>query len=475
MNQFAGNVNNQKTTTENGMKARVSAGLKTVDLFYKIGASRGKDIVPEFQAALVEDQDKAVRILLNARDVREGKGERQIFRDVLKFIDINYPELVERIVAKIPEIGRWDDGFSIPSLKGRKVFYALIAKKLESNDNIGLLTKWLPREKSAKKQFANELMHFLGMKPKQYRKMLVKNTNVVEQKMCANQWNEINFSHVPSCAMSLYKRAFPRHTERFAQYLEDLKNNVSGVKINATAIFPHVVIKEAVQGWNIDSITRDTIIQQWQSLPDYMNDKRVLPMVDVSGSMDSLVPGSNYSCMTVAISLGLYCAERNKGDYKDLFLTFSGNPALLSLKGNIIEKVKQMQRSDWEMNTDLAKAFDLILKHGIQFKVPDNEMPEMVLILSDMQFDADWYESKNRTAFKMIKQKYKDAGYTMPKIVFWNLNSKNNVPVKFDKSGAALVSGFSPSILTSVLSDNVEHFTPEGVMLEAIMKERYNW
>lgn len=478
MNQFVNNVNNQKTVTENGMKARVSSSSKNVDLFYKIGASRGQSIIEEFVAAFVENQDYAIRILLNARDVREGKGERRIFRDVLQFIDINYPELIERIIVKIPEIGRWDDGFSLSTLRSRKMFYTLIAKEIETNPN-SLVFKWLPREKSSKKNIANELMYFLGMKPKQYRKMLSSNTKVVEQQMCANKWNEINFSHVPSCAMHMYRRAFPKHTEKFGQYLEDLKNGVKGVKINAGAIYPHVIVKDMIQRglFSSNNTDKEVMIQQWNALPDYMNGKRILPMVDVSGSMGDIIPGSNTKCLTVAMALGLYCAERNKGDYKDLFLTFSNNPELQKLEGDIFEKIVQLNRGHWEMNTDISKAFDLILNHGIEFKVPNDQMPEIVLILSDMQFDCAYNMNNddNQTAFKMIKSKYKKAGYSMPKIVFWNLNSYNNVPVKFDKEGSALVSGLSPSILTSILSDNLEVFTPENVMIETIMKERYNW
>jgi hypothetical protein len=215
--------------------------------------------------------------------------------------------------------------------------------------------------------------------------------------------------------------------------------------------------------------------KQWEALENFVGDANVLPLVDVSGSMSCRAGGagsqSATSCMDVAVSLGLYLADKNKGKFKDTFLTFSGNPELLHLKGNIVEKCNQMVKSNWGMNTDLVRAMDKILATAKAGGVPEEEMPSMLLILSDMQFDQ--CARFDDSAMKMIARKYEEAGYEMPKIVFWNLNAADNVPVKYDTRGVALVSGFSPAIMTAVLGGDAEKFTPEAMMLKAVMIDRY--
>jgi len=218
------------------------------------------------------------------------------------------------------------------------------------------------------------------------------------------------------------------------------------------------------------------IEKQWEALPNYVGDANILPLVDVSGSMTCKAGGyqskSNLTCLDVSVSLGLYLADKNKGKFKDTFLTFSSNPELMHLKGNINQKIDQMVKSEWEMNTNLHAAFKKILDIAVQGNVPQEEMPEMVLILSDMQFDH--CVKHDDSAIQMIARKYQEAGYEIPKVVFWNLNaSYGNSPVKFDKSGTALVSGFSPAIVKPLLSADLDGFTPEAVMLKTIMDDRY--
>jgi hypothetical protein len=176
--------------------------------------------------------------------------------------------------------------------------------------------------------------------------------------------------------------------------------------------------------------------------------------------------------LDVAVSLGLYCADKNTGKFKDTFLTFSGSPELLHLKGNIVQKVQQMVSSNWAMNTDLVKAMNKILRVAKEGNVPQEEMPEMLLIMSDMQFDQ--CARFDDSAMKMIARKFEEAGYELPKIVFWNLNAKDNVPAKYDASGVALISGFSPQIMAAVLGGDTEKFTPEAIMMKALMVPRYD-
>jgi hypothetical protein len=211
-------------------------------------------------------------------------------------------------------------------------------------------------------------------------------------------------------------------------------------------------------------------------MENFVGDANVLPLVDVSGSMTTKAGGSSSksetTCLDVAVSLGLYVADKNKGKFKDTFLTFSEKPELLHLKGNIVQKVKQMVDSSWGMNTNLVKAMDKILKTAVEGGVPQEEMPEVLLIMSDMQFDR--CAKFDDSAMQMIARKFEAAGYALPKIVFWNLNAHDNVPVKHDASGVALVSGFSPAIMVSVLGGDTEQFTPEAIMRKAIMVPRYD-
>jgi hypothetical protein len=468
MNTFVNAVMNQEARTENGMKARKSTANALVDLFYNIGASRGKDITPAFTAALVADEDLALRIALWARDVRGGAGEREIFRQVLRYLEKNRPDLAKRVLAKVPEVGRWDDVFVFDSKELKNEAYTMLGDALRAKN--GLAAKWTPR----KGQIAREVREFFGMSPKFYRKSLVELTKVVEQEMCAKQWDAINFSHVPSVAAARYKKAFYRNTPKYAEYVASLvKGDNPKVKVNAGAVFPYDVLKGiSAYGNRYNKTETDLVVKQWEALENFVGDANILPLVDVSGSMCSPA-GKNASvtCMDVAVSLGLYLADKNQGAFKDTFLTFSGSPELLHLKGNVVEKMQQMVASQWGMNTDLVKAMDKILKTAVQGGVSQEEMPKVLLILSDMQFDQ--CARFDDTAMQMIERKFTVAGYQVPQIVFWNLNASDNAPVKSDKSGAALVSGFSPAIVKAVLAADTSDFTPEAIMLKTIMTDRY--
>jgi hypothetical protein len=468
MNAFVNAVANQEARTANGMKARKSTAKATVDLFYNIGASRGKNIVPAFTAAYVENADVALRIAQWARDVRGGAGERQLFRDILVHLEKRDPDAALALLKKVPEVGRWDDIFVFQSPVLKSAAYTMLGDALRASN--GLAAKWTPR----KGKVAAEVRAFFGMTPKQYRKSLVTLTKVVETQMCANDWDNINFSHVPSVAARQYKKAFNRHTPLFAEYVAKLVAKDASVKVNASAIYPHDVLKGIAHSYvKFDKTETDHVIAQWDALPNYVGDASILPLVDVSGSMTcSAGKNTQVRCLDVAVSLGLYLADKNKGVFKDTFLTFSSKPELVTLKGNIIQKVEQMSKSNWDMSTDLHAAMSKILNVAVKNSVPESDMPKMLLILSDMQFNH--CARFDDTAMQMIERKFADAGYTVPQIVFWNLNSSDNVPVKADKSGAALVSGFSPSIMTSLLAADLDQFTPEGIMLKTVMSDRYS-
>jgi len=467
MSTFVEAVANQEARTANGMKARKSTSNAVVDLFYNIGASRGKDIVPAFTAAYVADKNLALRIALWARDARSGAGERDLFRSILKHLEKTDKDAALALLKKVPELGRWDDIFVFTDKDLKSAAYTMLGNALREKN--GLAAKWTPR----KGEVAREVREFFGMSPKFYRKSLVALTKVVETQMCAKDWDNINFSHVPSVAASRYKKAFNRNTTKFAEYVASLVKGDPTVKVNASAIFPYDVLK-GVSYANFSKTETDHIIAQWEALPNYVGNANILPLVDVSGSMGSPA-GKNTSvtCMDVAVSLGLYLAEKNQGKFKDTFLTFSDKPELMTLKGNVVQKMAQMVKSDWGMSTNLHAAFSKILDVAVANEVPQSEMPEMVLILSDMQFNA--CVKHDSSAMEMIERKFKAAGYSVPQVVFWNLNASDNVPVKADKSGAALVSGFSPAITKALLAADMDEFTPEGIMLKTVMSDRYNF
>lgn len=473
MNTFVSAVQNQSARTTNGMVARKSTANACVDLFFKIGASRGKDITKDFVAAYVENKDVALRIAQWARDVRGGSGEREIFRQILKYLDKHDADAAKALLRKVPEIGRWDDIFVVDTNKAYA--FTMLGDALRAKN--GLAAKWTPR----KGELAVEIRNFFGMSPKFYRKSLVELTRVVEQDMCAKNWDGINFSHVPSVASARYKKAFYRNaTEAYSAYVAELvkdpKDRTMDVKVNAGAVYPYDVLKGVINLYhnaNFNKTQLDLVVAQWDALENFVGDANVLPLVDVSGSMACPAgKNGNVTCLDVAVSLGLYLADKNQGKFKDTFLTFSGSPELLHLKGNVVQKAQQMVKSNWAMNTDLVKAMDKILKTAKDGNVPQEEMPEMLLILSDMQFDQ--CARFDDSAMQMIARKFEAAGYELPKIVFWNLNAADNVPVKYDARGVAMVSGFSPAIMKAVLSGDTEQFTPEAIMLKAVMVPRYD-
>lgn len=467
MNKFVDSIADDMTVTTNGMPAHVTTANACLNLFYKIGAIRGatyETVVRHFAPAFAENRELALRIAAWARDIRGGAGERTVFRHIVTYLETVDVDAALRLLNKVPDIGRWDDVLVANSTVGRARAIEMIDEALKSGN--GLAAKWLPR----KGEVAARLRASLGMSPKQYRKTLVALTNVVEQKMCAKEWDKIEFGKLPSLASSRYRTAFYRNAEaKYRAYAESLTKGEA--KINAGAVYPYDVIK----GLRTANIVEQQVINaQWDALPDYMNDKRVLAMVDVSGSMCCPAGGNkNLMCIDVSVSLGLYVASKGKSAFKDVFMTFSANPQLQVLKGKgIVDRYNQINKSAWGMNTDLMKAFDAILARGVKYKVPQEDMPEILLIMSDMQFD-ECIKNPTLTAFEGMRKRYEDAGFQMPKVVFWNLNSYENVPVKAGQHGTALVSGFSPSILKAVLSDNLEQFTPLSVMMEAISDPRY--
>lgn len=459
---FIDALQSNDTLTENGMITNSSSLNECVNLFFTIGAMRGQDknrLISNFSKAFNENPLVALKTLFWVRDVRGGAGERQIFRDIIKYLVENHPNVVSKNIQAIPYFGRWDDlsvlfGTPLEAQAIQMFVQGLIVKD-------GLCAKWIPR----KGNIFNAIRKAMNVTPKDLRKLLVGYSNTVEQKMCANEWTNIEYSKVPSLAMARYTKAFAKHDSvGFSNFITRL--NKGETKINTGALYPYNVIQTMKEGvWELAN-------EQWKSLPNYMEGvtERILPVVDVSGSMGSTVSG-NISCMDVAVSLGLYISERNEGVFKDAFITFSENPTLEKLDGTLKDRYTQMINSKWGMNTNLGAVFNLILKQATKHKLKPEDMPTKLLIMSDMEFDEAIND--RLSAIDMIRLKYEEYNYELPKIIFWNIQSRNkNFPVRYDDNNTALISGLSPTIVKSILGD--KEITPISVMNDTINANRYS-
>ena len=453
------------TFTENLMPTHSTSLDRCVDLFAGIGSARNwseDEIESAFVRAFEQEPLIAMKILFWARDVRGGAGERRVFRVITEYMDgnSNYDWALNKNIGLIPEYGRWDDLFQL----NEEYSLPMIEHALLEHEN-GLLAKWLPR----KGPFANKVRRFLDMTPKSYRKILVKLSNTVEQNMCAKDWDTITYESVPSVAMSKYKKAFKRNDDaRFSAFIDAVVKGETTIK--AGVLFPYQLYQAYKRREDAKAIEA-----QWMNLPNYMEDNphRILPMCDTSGSMTRDYGGHNTNLvpMDISVSLGIYISERNEGIFKDAFLTFSRQPQLQYLKGSFTARCKQLETAHWAMNTNLEAAFKLLLNKAVHNAIAPDEMPNMILIISDMQFD-NCVDVPSDNALYMIKRLYEERGYEFPKVVFWNINARvGKMPVSYTDENTGIVSGCSPAILTSILSG--ETLTPRDLMLRTINVPRY--
>lgn len=468
MNSFVNAIN---PTTANGAVTLATSKDVFVDLFSMIGSCRNhrQDAVNLFRLAFSQDRQMAMRILLWVRDCRGGAGERAIFGDIISYLQsIGEYELLNTLAKYVPEFGRFDDYFVFLKNKNTaKVTAELIKKSILAGNN--LAAKWMPREKSANKDIAKILQKQWKMSSKEYRKYLVERTNVIETQMCNKEFDKIIFKHVPSLAMARYTRAFGRNApEKFAEYKDALKSGE--VVAKATSLFPHDVIRSVNSvGYGEDYVVQNA---QWNSLENYVpSDVSILPIVDVSGSMRCLASGA-VTCMDVAVGLGIYLSERQSSAFRGSILTFTEKPSLFKInpEDSIEKKVNEVLRFPWGMSTDFVAAMRLILQTAVTNNVPAEEMPDYLLLCSDMEFNMA--SKAGDTNFEQVKAEFESVGYKLPKLIFWQLNGRaNNIQVAANQVDTAMVSGFSTSILTAVLSGNTP--TPESIMYDAIMKPRY--
>lgn len=472
--------------TENGARAFATTESLLLDFFAQGGAIRNRseqDKISMFTKAFGENPTLALRTLFYFRDVRGGQGERDTFRVIVKYLADRHTDSMRKNLIHIPFFGRWDDLYAFVGTKLE--VDALDIMNLQFMEDMkaeypSVLGKWLKSENTSSaesRQLGKKTREHFGLTPKAYRKSLTalrKKIAIVEAKMSAKKWTEIDYSKIPSQAGMRYRQAFYRNDQmRYEEFVNALKRGDEGVKINAKTLFPYEIVREVrskFYGWysSGNSTEANVLDAMWKNLPDYFDgqEDNSMVVVDTSGSMAGLP-------IEVALSLGIYAAERNKGRFHNHFMTFSRRPQLIELQGsNIIEKVKNMNNAHWEMNTNVEAVFDLILNTAIKDKLPKDQMISRIFIVSDMEFDACADGSNDVTLFEAIERKYVSAGYEMPKLVFWNVNARNTqFPSRMSKTGVQLVSGASPSIFKNLLKG--EMLSAYDMMLDVINDERY--
>jgi hypothetical protein len=475
-------VESNFTLTENGAKTNKSTLNDVLDWFAAGGALRTRtaaDVIKLFSRAYAQDRLTALKVLFYFRDVRNGQGERTTFRILMNWLATNYSDVAKKNLSNVPFYGRFDDLYSLLGTPLESDVFELFAeqlkediKNMKAEKPVSLLAKWLKSENTSSETscaLGHKTRKALDLTPKRYRKVLsaLRNyINVLEVKMCAGNWSEIDFEKVPSKASLNYRKAFGRHDqERYAAYLKAVEKGEA--KINAGALYPYEIFRSIIGGHH----SAQEILQadlQWKAMPNWLegNEHYGLVIADVSGSMSGLP-------ILVSVSLALYFAERNIGPFKDYWMNFSSRPSFQKFCGNnIYEKYQNMDKTNWDQSTNLQAAFDLILLTSLQNKVAQKDMPSVLYIVSDMEFNGAC-ECNSKTNFEVMKAKYARAGYKLPRVVWWNVNARNdNFPVRSDDTGTALVSGASPSILKSLLS--AKDFDPMSIVYETVNNPRYD-
>ncbi len=472
-----------KTYTENGAATYLSTGSECLDLFGTIGAIRNnseQEIITRFVRAFTENPDIAMKILFFARDVRGGLGERRVFRTLFRWLAVHYPESVKKNISYVSDYGRFDDLLVLIGTPCQSSMVDFIrnqlAKDVEASytgGEISLLAKWLPSDNASDKETvknAKILIKMLGTTDKEYRKtlsMLRAKIRIIENNLREKDYT-FDYSKQPSKAMFKYRKAFRRNDgERYNEYLQKVAGGEA--KMNTATLMPYELVAPYIRRY----LEPDTSIETaWNNLEDFTNGENALAVVDGSGSMygyygdtDSVKP------ITVAMSLGIYFAEHNKGAFANHFITFSENPQLVELKGeNLYEKVKYCKTFNEVANTNIQKVFELILNTAVKNNLPQSELPTTLYFITDMEFDV-CTEDASLTNFEYAKKIFEEKGYKLPRVVFWNVDSRNmHQPVKQNEQGVALVSGCTPAIFSMVADGTL---SPYKVMMDIIGSERY--
>ncbi|MDE7325630.1 MAG: DUF2828 family protein [Lachnospiraceae bacterium] len=464
------------TRTENGASALGTTGNACLDFFGVAGSLRGADearICALFEEAFQEDALLATKIVFYARDIRGGLGERATFRILLAYMAKKHPGALVPNLDLVGVFGRYDDLYCLVGTPCEDAMWAAMKtqfeedlKNLHEGRALSFLAKWIKTADASSKdtrrlgiltaqKLGYPVYHF-----KRIVRSMRKNIRVVECLMSQNRWDEILYPKVPSRAMMIYRNAFMRHDgERFKEFVG--KAAAGEVKINSSALYPYDIVEKILYQKEDSPVLQ----AQWQQLPDYVQKgTNAIVMADVSGSMYGRP-------MATAIGLAIYFAERNTGAYHNLFMTFSGSPQIVTLKGqSLAQKINNVSKADWCNNTSLELAFLRVLEIAIAGHVPPEEMPKSILVISDMEIDS--CGDRKWTFYEQMEARYKEAGYGIPNVVFWNVASRHDVfHADHKRRGVQLCSGQSAAVFGQVLS--CIGCTPVEMMHKVVDSKRY--
>lgn len=469
--------------TENGALMEGTNGKALLDMNFSASTDNYRDgdyIYSKFHNALMETPMEAMKWLFYARDCRGGMGFRNIFREIMVRLLHECPNLSNDLLELVPEYGYWKDlnvmyGMTTDA-NLKKAIIKVYAKQLTEDVKalktkdafVSLAGKYAPTDtskKASQRKMAVSLMKELDIDTAQYRKMnrLLRNRiKIVEKKMSRKEWDKIDYNAVPSKANRIYTDAFARHdSSRYTKHLEDVKAGKNEAKMNVGQNFPHEILKVAKNSydWSFRLTYQESpaVEAMWKEYPRE-NLGKVMVVEDRSGSMTINIGNGNTTAMEVADALTLLFSEQLSGEFKNSFMTFSERPQLWHLAGDsVISRLNTLVKYSEVANTNIKAVFDLLLKTAVKNKYTQEDMPDTILLLSDMEFDGAVYGHVTETLFQTIARKYEEHGYTLPRLVFWNLNGRTGgIPLSQNKAGVALVSGFSPAILKMVLDGSLD-------------------
>ena len=474
-----------RTLTENGAATLVSTYSDCLDLFATVGALRkasDQEILDRFIRAYTEDPDTAMKIIFFARDIRGGLGERRVFRTVMTYLAAHEPASVKKNIEYFGEYGRYDDLLSLMGTPCEKDMLAYIAKQfavdkeaLKAGESVSLLAKWLPSVNASNAEtvaMAKKIARSMKMTDRDYRKALVElraKIRIIENNLREKDYT-FDYSKQPSKEMFKYRAAFMRNDgERYGEFINKVSKGEA--KLNAKTIMPYELVDPFLSYSGMRSVTaeeRDVLNATWESMPDFGGDQNAIAVVDTSGSM---YWGSKPKPASVALSLGLYFAERNKGLFHNHFIEFSRNARLIEIKGETFsDRLRYVASFSEVADTNIEAVFNLILEAAVRNRVPQEEMPAILFIISDMEFNS-CVRNAGMSNFENAKRKYARFGYKLPDVVFWNVQSRNRQqPVTMNEQGVALVSGCTPRLFSMVASGNID---PYRVMMDIVGSERY--
>ena len=516
MNTFMNGLKNASNyaVTENGAVTHKSTRSDLLDMFAMGAAMRtrsNEDVILMFRKAFAENPVYALKCLFYIRDVRGGQGERRFFRVAMKDLatNANTVQAAARNLELVPEFGRWDDLYIFVGTPLEAQAFAFMKKQLALDVQCktpSLLAKWLKSENTSSadsRALANKTRIAFGMSHKEYRKtlsILRERINVLERLMSAGKWDEIEFDKIPSRAGMIYKNAFARHdlervkSEKEVQTYADFAKDTTK-KVNAKVLYPYECVAEAVKAANVgygygysyrattyaDADTNRAMVNKyWDNLADYFNGASFngLAVVDTSASMR----GSDASApINVAISLGMYCAEKAKGPFAGHYVSFSRTPKLITVEGvDFVDKVKRIYQTNLCENTNIEATFDMLLNTAIANRCTQDDLPQNIVIISDMEFDqgtrqgyyADPHSINSHnveTVMEGVARKWAAHGYKMPHLIYWNVQARQaNIPM-LGNGPISYVSGFSPSIFQTIMTGK----TGYDLMMEKLNSERY--